>query len=133
MLVVDASVVAVALVDDGPDGDLCRARLHGEWLAAPELMDLEVLSVMRRQVAAGAVDVRRAGLALGDLAALPIRRVPHRPLLQRCWEVRSNLTAYDAAYVVLAEVLDATLLTADRRVAQAPGLRCEVEVLRPSP
>lgn len=132
MIVVDASVLATALGDDGPDGDHARARLRGERLSAPELVDLEVTSVLRRQVHSGAADPRRAALALADLAALPLRRAPHRPLLARCWELRDNLTVYDASYVALAEVLDVTLLTGDGRLARAPGLRCHVETLRPA-
>jgi predicted nucleic acid-binding protein len=130
VLVVDASVLAVALADDGPGGDHARARLRGEDLAAPEIVDLEVASVLRRQNLAGAVDVRRADLALADLAALPLHRAPHLPLLHRCWELRENLTVYDAAYVALAEALDATLLTGDLRLARANGPRCDTEVLR---
>ena len=133
MLVVDASVLVVALADDGPDGDVARARLRGETLAAPELVDLEVTSVLRRQNRAGVLDARRAQLALGDLAALPMRRAPHLPLLARCWELRDHLTSYDAAYVALAEALDATLLTGDRRLARAAGPTCTIEVLRPTP
>jgi len=129
VIVVDASVLATALGDDGPDGDSARARLRGERLSAPELVDLEVTSVLRRQVQAGQVDARRAALALADLAALPLRRARHRPLLTRCWELRNNLTIYDASYVALAEALDATLLTGDERLARAPGPHCRVEVL----
>ena len=132
MLVVDASVLAVALADDGPDGDVARTRLRSETLAAPELVDLEVTSVLRRQNRAGLLDARRAQLAMGDLAALPMRRAPHVPLLARCWELRQNLTAYDGAYVALAEALDATLLTGDRRLARAAGPTCNIEVLRAS-
>jgi predicted nucleic acid-binding protein len=129
VLVVDASVLAVALADDGRDGDRARARLRGEDLAAPELIDLEVTSVLRRQLAAGHLGVRRADLALADLVDLPVQRAPHRPLLDRCWELRDNLTVYDAAYVALAEALDCSLLTGDARLAKAPGPRCGVEVL----
>lgn len=131
MLVVDASVLAVALGDDGPDGDRARVRLRGEDLAAPELLDLEVASVLRRQVSVGALDSRRAGLALADLVAIPVRRAPHHPLLSRCWELRENLAIYDAAYVALAEALQVDLLTGDNRLARAPGPRCNIEVLRP--
>ena len=132
MIVVDASVLATALGDDGPDGDHARARLRGERLSAPELVDLEVTSVLRRQVHSGAADLRRAALALADLTALPLQRAPHRPLLARCWELRDNLTVYDASYVALAEALDVTLLTGDGRLARAPGLRCHIEILRPA-
>ena len=130
MLVVDASVLAPALADNGPDGDLARKRLRGETLAAPELIDLETISVVRRQCAAGELDGRRAALALKDLADLPLRRAAHLPLLARCWELRENLTVYDAAYVALAELLDVALLTADAGLAGAPGLRCRLELLR---
>jgi predicted nucleic acid-binding protein len=130
VLVVDASVLAVALADDGPDGDAARTRLRGETLAAPELVDLEVASVLRRQNRVGLVDNRRADLALTDLAALPMQRAAHLALLPRCWELRGNLTAYDAAYVALAEVLDAPLLTGDRRLARASGPTCTIELLR---
>jgi len=130
VLVVDASVLAVALADDGRDGDTARARLRGERLAAPELVDLEVTSVLRGHLAGGHLDVRRAELALADLVDLPLQRAPHRPLLTRCWDLRSNLTVYDAAYVALAEALDADLLTGDARIANAPGPRCHIEVLR---
>ena len=129
MIVVDASVIVTALGDDGSDGDHARKRLRGERLAAPHLIDLEVTSAWRRLAAAGDLDTRRAQLALGDLQALRLDRVPHGPLLDRCWELRDNLTIYDAAYVALAEVLDVTLLSADRKLSNAPGVRCAVEVL----
>jgi predicted nucleic acid-binding protein len=129
VLVVDASVLAPALADDGPDGDTARARLRGQALVAPELIDLETASALRGQLQAGHIDARRAELALTDLVELPLRRAPHRPLLTRCWELRQNITVYDAAYVVLAELLDVRLLTADARLAKAPGLRCQVDLL----
>ena len=129
MIVVDASVVVTALADDGPDGDRARARLRGERLAAPHLLDLEVLSAWRRLGAAGALDDRRATLAIEDLRGLRIDRVPHSPFLDRCWDLRENLTVYDAAYVALAEHTQSLLVTADRRLASAPGSRCEIELL----
>jgi predicted nucleic acid-binding protein len=131
VIVVDASVLAVAVADDGQDGDHARARLRGERLAAPELLDLEVASVLRRQMRSGVIDGRRASLALADLAAMPVQRAPHRPLLARCWELRDNLTIYDAAYVALAEALKVTLLTGGKRLAGAAGPQCHIEVLRP--
>ena len=133
MIVVDASILATALGDDDTDGEQARARLLGERLTAPGLIDLEVPSVWRRQVRDGAMDARRAALALADLAALPLARAPHRPLLVRCWELRDNLTIYDASYVALAEALDVTLLTADGRLARATGPRCTIEVLPSAP
>lgn len=129
MLVVDASVLAVALADDGPDGDAARRRLRGQRLAAPELIDLEVASVLRRRHRSGDLTGPRARLALTDLADLPLARASHRSLLQRIWELRDNLTVYDACYVALAEALGATLLTGDRRLAGATSLGCRVEVL----
>lgn len=71
-------------------------------------------------------------LALGDLAAVPVRRAPHLPLLSRCWELRESITIYDAAYVALAEALGVVLLTADTRLSRAPGPRCTIEVIRPA-
>jgi predicted nucleic acid-binding protein len=133
VIVVDASVLAVALADDGQDGDHVRARLRGEQLTAPGLVDLEVTSVWRRQIRDGAMDARRAALALTDLAALPLRRAPHQPLLARCWELRDNLTIYDASYVALAEALEVTLLTGDGRLARSTGPQCTIEVLRSAP
>jgi predicted nucleic acid-binding protein len=133
VIVVDASVLAVALADDGQDGDHARARLRAEQLTAPGLVDLEVASVWRRQIRDGAMDARRAALALADLAALPLRRAAHQPLLARCWELRDNLTIYDASYVALAEALELTLLTGDGRLARSTGPRCPIEVLRSAP
>ena len=132
MIVADASVLVVALADDGPDGDQARARLRRERLTVPELADLEVASVLRRQMQAGTLDARRARLAVDDLAALPARRAPHRPLLPRCWELRNNLTIYDAAYVALAEAMNTTLLTGDRKLARAPGPQCLIEIFQPA-
>jgi predicted nucleic acid-binding protein len=129
VIVVDASVLATALADDGPDGDRGRARLRGETLTAPELIDLEIASALRRQVAAGKLEQRRAEFALSDLSTTPVRRERHGRLIARCWELRSNLSIYDAAYVALAEALGVTLLTADARLARAAGIRCPVEVL----
>jgi predicted nucleic acid-binding protein len=129
VIVVDASVLASALGDDGGDGERARRRLAGERLFAPELVDLEVASVWRRAARAGRLGPKRADQALTDLAALPLARAPHQPLMSRIWELRDNHTPYDASYVALAEALETSLLTADRRLAQAPGARCKVELL----
>jgi predicted nucleic acid-binding protein len=130
LIVVDASVIVTTLADDGPDGDRARDRLRGERLAAPHLLDVEVTSAWRRLVAAGGLDERRARLARADLHGLRVDRVGHGALLDRCWALRDNLTVYDAAYVALAELLQVTLLTADVKLANAPGPRCPIEVLR---
>jgi predicted nucleic acid-binding protein len=132
VIVVDASVLVVALADDGQDGDNARLRLRGERLAAPELIDLEVASVLRRQLRQGDLNDRRASQALSDLTDLPLQRAPHRPLVERCWELRANLTIYDAAYVALAEALDTTLLTGDGRLSRSTGPRCKIETFRPT-
>jgi predicted nucleic acid-binding protein len=133
VLVIDASVLAVALIDDGPDGDRVRDRLRGEALAAPSLVDLEVLSVWRGLARGGLLEARRADLALADLQAIPIQRVDHTALLGRCWELRHNLTIYDAANVALAEALQVTMLTGDQRLASAPGPTCPIEVSKAKP
>jgi predicted nucleic acid-binding protein len=129
VIVVDASIIVTGLADDGPDGDRVRVRLSDERLAAPHVIDLEVASAWRRLVAAGELDERRAQLAMDDLDALRLVRAPHAPLLARCWELRHNLTIYDAAYIALAELMAITLVTGDARLAAAPGARCNVEVL----
>ena len=129
MIVVDASIVVVALADDGTHGRRARERLSGERLAAPEIIDLEVLSAWRRLCAAGRLQENRVEQAIVDLEDLRLERVPHRRLLRRCWELRYNATVYDAAYITLAERLRAALLTADQRLARVPGARCEFQLL----
>jgi predicted nucleic acid-binding protein len=130
MIVIDASVLVTALVDDGSDGRRARRRLRAERLGAPEVIDLEVVSALRRLAAADRLDVRRADQALVDLAALRVVRVAHRPLLSRCWELRHDLTIYDATYVALAELLDVPLITADGRLARSTAAHCRSELLR---
>jgi predicted nucleic acid-binding protein len=129
VIVVDASVLAPALADDDADGDRARERLRGEQLVASELIDLEVVSTLRRAARAKRLGQRRSAQALTDLAALPLRRVPHLPLLGRVWELRDNLSAYDASYVALAEALSTVLVTADGRIKRATGINCEIVVL----
>jgi len=128
VIVVDASILLVALVDDAGEADRTRERLTGVDLAAPMLVDLEIASALRRDVRDGLVDERRSRRALTGLAALRLRRARHLPLLPRIWELRDNVTSYDAAYVALAELFGVTLLTADARLARAPGPRCVVEL-----
>ena len=129
MIVVDASVLVTALGDDGADGRRTRTRLSGERLVAPEVVDLEVVSAWRRLWRAGQLDNDRVEAALVDLEAIRLDRVSHLTLLRRCWELRDNLTVYDAAYVALAERLAAILVTADGHLAEAPGSRCDIELI----
>jgi predicted nucleic acid-binding protein len=129
VLVVDASVLVTALADDGADGLLARRRLRGEVLAAPQLIDVEVASVLRRLNRSGTLTDARSADALADLSDLPLRRAEHPALLRRCWQLRHDLTVYDAVYVALAELHDAVLLTADRRLATSPGPQCRFELL----
>lgn len=129
MIVLDASLLAAALGDDSEAGARFREPL---WEAtkrfAPELIDLEVTSYARRAVRRGVMTPERAMRMLVDLAQLPFKRVSHRPLLSRVWELRENVSPYDASYIALAEIIEATLVTADARLARAPGIRCEVQV-----
>ncbi len=130
MIVVDASVLVTALADDAADGDLARSRLLADPdLHAPSLVDLEVLSVLRRQLHLGGLDTRRADLAMADLCLLALTRYPHLELISRVWALRDTLAPYDGAYVALAETLDCPLVTADKRLARASGSRCSVELL----
>ncbi len=119
-----------ALALDDEVGDRFRTRLsESHALHAPHLIDLEVVAALRRRSAAGQVHERRVGLALRDLGRLPLTRYPHYLLLRRAWQLRHNISPYDASYVALAEVLDTTLVTADARLRRAPGLGCAIEVL----
>jgi predicted nucleic acid-binding protein len=129
VLVVDASILAAAIGYDDAEGERARTAIERADLCAPELVDLEVASVWRRDCAAGRLPAARARAALSDLADLPLMRASHSDLLVRVWQLRDNLTPYDAAYVALAEALDAPLLTGDGRLARAPGPRCEIRVL----
>jgi len=129
VLVVDASVLAPAVADGGVDGDDFRARLRGESLAGPDLLRVEVMSMLRRHASAGLLSPAQSDRAMDDLLGLPITVYPGAPLLRRAWVLRRNVTAYDACYIALAEALDCPLLTADRRLANAPMVRCVIEVV----
>ncbi len=100
-----------------------------QTLHAPHLLDVEAAQVIRRYAANGDIEGARGRAALVDLANFPLRRYPHDFLLQRVWDLRNNLTACDAVYVALAEVLDAPLLTRDQRLAAAPGHRASIELI----
>jgi predicted nucleic acid-binding protein len=130
LIVVDASVLANALADDTADGRIARRRLtSGGELVAPDLVDVETVSVLRRRWLAGDVTARRFSAAIEDLEDISLTRFPTLPLMRRAYELRANVTAYDAAYVALAEQLDCVLVTADARLAMAPGVRFIVELV----
>ena len=131
MIVVDASVIANVVGDDEAAGQLARARLAAaSAVSAPDLVDVETVSVLRRRWLAGDLSDERFRGAVDDLLALPITRFPVGPFMVRAFELRANITAYDACYVALAEALDCPLITADRRLANAPMTTCETEVLQ---
>jgi predicted nucleic acid-binding protein len=129
VIVVDAScVVEVLLRTDSADAIESRWRREGS-LHAPEIVDLEVLQVMRRLVALREVSEDRAALALGMLERLALRRWSHGPLRRRAWALRRNLTAYDAAYVALAEHLECSLITRDSRLARSAGHHARIDAM----
>jgi len=129
-MVVDASaLIEVLLRTNGSAVVEERLFAPGEILYAPYLIDMETAQVLRRYAAGGEIDGARGLAALSDLADFPLRRYPHDFLLPRVWDLRHNLTAYDAIYVALAEALDATLLTRDRRLAAASGHRARIELV----
>ena len=129
-MVLDASA-ALELLLGTTRGTVLRARLSREPtpLCAPHLLDVEVAHVLRRYERAGELSGARAGQALADLEALPLTRYPHTRLLGRMWELRANLTGYDAAYVALAELLGFPLLTCDGKLAATPGHKARIELL----
>lgn len=131
MIVVDASILANVVGDDGADGKRARQALRaGDDIAAPDLVDVETVAVLRKRWLAGTIDDQRFTGAITDLEQLDFERVPTLRFARRACELRANVTAYDAAYVALAEVLDCGLLTADQRLANASGPRCSIRVLR---
>jgi predicted nucleic acid-binding protein len=134
VIVLDASAVVELLLWTAVGAPLAERLLSpGRSLHAPHLLDVEVTQVLRRFVAHGQLDPERARQALEDLADLPLERYSHTLLLPRIWELRENLTAYDATYIALAEVLGATLLTGDGRIGRAPGHSVQVEVVGTDP
>lgn len=130
MIVLDASAALEVLLNT-PAGQRLGDRLFasGETLHAPHLLDVEVAQVLRRYAATGTLTPERGREALEDLTDLPLARYPHELFLSRIWDMRHNLTAYDAVYVALAEALDARLLTRDAALARARGHRARVELV----
>lgn len=131
MIVVDASVLADALIDDGSAGDLARSALSEDlhW-AAPAHLIVETISVIRGRLLGGRLQAQRADEAIAALVELEMDQIDVVPLTLRVWELRNNLTAYDAAYLAVAEELGCTLLTSDGRLARSDGARCPVQLLR---
>jgi predicted nucleic acid-binding protein len=131
MPVVDASVL-VEYLAGGEHAEPARGALltAGEALWAPHLVDAEVGHVLRRALSGGEISANAAAAALLDLAELPLQRTAHIGLLERAWELRRNVSFYDALYVALAERLDMPLVTLDARLATAAGVRAEVAVIR---
>jgi predicted nucleic acid-binding protein len=130
VIVVDASALVDVLLRTS-SAPLVERRLFGagQTLHAPHLLDVEVAQVLHRYAAGGEIDAARGRAALEDLADFPLRRYPHDVLLARMWDLRNNVTAHDAMYVVLAEALDAPLVTRDRRLAGAAGHQARIEVV----
>jgi predicted nucleic acid-binding protein len=134
VIVVDASILANVVGDDGQPGRVARTTLAAESLVCvPDLADVETTAVLRKSWLTGSIDDQRFFEALQDLGALPLRRCPTGPLMLRAYELRANVTPCDAAYVALAEEMGCVLVTADGRLSRAPGLRCPVQVVSTSP
>jgi len=130
LAVVDASVLAVFYLADDPRRNAVVARLAtGDALYAPAHLDVEVVSALRGLVRVNPALQRRVPAALRHLAGLPVRRLPLAPLLDRIWSLRNNVTAYDAAYVALAEQLAAPLVTCDAKLATASGTHCTFDLI----
>jgi predicted nucleic acid-binding protein len=130
VLVVDTSAALAALIASEPPAGLVE-RLAGDGdLHAPHLIDIEVLHALRRMTTRGELNEERAADARTDLADLALTRYPHHPLSDRIWKLRHNLSAYHATFFALAEVLDATLITCDARLAAAPGHHAGVQCSR---
>lgn len=129
MIIVDASCL-FEVVADTTRSEEVRTRMAADTEhLAPHVIDVEVLGVIRRHALEGLLDPTAAGQAVADLRDWPGERFPHRQLLDRAWELRATVRGWDAMYVALAELFDATLVTLDERLARAPGPRCAVEVL----
>jgi predicted nucleic acid-binding protein len=133
VIVVDASALLELLLDT-PAGRTIANRIDDPELGlhVPHLVDIEITQALRRYTRKGEIQAEEAEQAIADLRALDLQRHAHEPLLDRVWELRENLTAYDAVYVALAEVLDTIVLTCDRPLARAPGMATRVELVKSS-
>ena len=131
-LIIDASMVVSALVDSGRDGRWAEALLVSDSLTAPHLLTAEASNILRRSALAGAISPEQASLAHADLLDLRVELFPYAPFASRIWELRENVTCYDAWYVAVAEALSAPLATLDIRLTKAPGPHCRFLVSEPS-
>jgi predicted nucleic acid-binding protein len=131
-LVIDASMVVAALIDSGTDGRWAESLLTSDSLAAPHLLTAEAANILRRSALAGTISAEQASLAHADLLDLRVELFPYAPFATRIWDLRDNVTCYDAWYVALAETLNTPLATLDARLANAPGPRCRFLVAAPS-
>ena len=129
MIVVDASVVVTGLLVAGPAGDPARDVLRSQQVHAPHLLDVEATSAVRRWILSGRLSADQARMSLLDLRELAVARHAHEPLLDRVIDLRDAVSACDAMYVALAELLGATLATSDGRLSRAPGVRCTVSLI----
>ena len=125
-VVCDASSLVALLLDSGPDGRWVTEALRGAELVAPSLVGFEVANIIRRHDLAGLISSAQAAQAHADLVDLTIEYWPYELLASRVWQLRHNLSIYDASYVAVAELINATLVTLDRRIRGAPDLRCPV-------
>lgn len=125
-VVSDASALVAMLLDEGPDGRWATGALTGADLLAPTLVAFESANIIRRHELSGLVTTDQAQQAHADLLDLAIELWPYEILASRAWELRHNLSCYDAGCVAVAELTRATLVTLDRRIGRAPGLRCTV-------
>jgi len=129
MTATDAGVWIRAIVDEEPGGPARMRLMAHASVASPALIDLEFINVLRGLVTKKSINVRQAERALTEFMQAPIQRYAHLALLDRIWRLRANLTAYDASYVALAELLGVDLLTVDARLASVPGILCHIEVI----
>ncbi|BBZ42158.1 type II toxin-antitoxin system VapC family toxin [Mycobacterium conspicuum] len=125
-VVCDASAVVALLLDSGPDGQWATDRLRGSELFAPALLPYECANIIRRHELAGLVSADQAAQSHADLLDLAVDLWPYELLSSRVWQLRANLSSYDASYVALAEAIGADLITLDRRILRAPGIECSV-------
>jgi predicted nucleic acid-binding protein len=130
LIVIDASILANVVGDDGDDGRRARQEFRvAEGVAAPDLADVETTAVLRKRWLAGSITDQRFADAVTDLEDLDFDRYPTLQFMARAYQLRANVTAYDAAYVALAEELGCELITADSRLAKAAGPRCTIRIL----